>query len=99
MCLIKYDKKLKDGSSFYKGDPTSHIITSKYTLLHGKTYDFTNFKHPGGQVAIALAHGRDATEMFEVMHQFCSKEKLQAILKKYEVNFPFPPPKFTISMK
>ena len=70
MCLIdaKEGKKLDEKKcSLPSSDENmkKDIISTHYTVLHGKTYDFTKFKHPGGQVAIALAHGRDATEMFE----------------------------------
>lgn len=53
--------------------------------VHEKYYDFTEFKHPGGDIALSLTYGRDATELFESMHQFSDKTKLHAILKKYEV--------------
>ena len=57
-----------------------------FTLIHGKIYNLTNFNHPGGHVAIELAYGRDATEMFESMHQLTDKSKLGMILKKYEAS-------------
>jgi fatty acid desaturase len=53
--------------------------------VHEKYYDLTDFKHPGGDIALSLAFRRDATELFESMHQFSDKTKLHAILKKYEV--------------
>ena len=56
-----------------------------FTMIHGDIYDLTEFKHPGGKVAIELAYGRDATEMFESMHALCDKKKLSAILQKYKV--------------
>ena len=57
----------------------------KFTILHGKKYDLTHFQHPGGETPIWQAYGRDATTMFESYHPFVSKEKLNAILKKYYV--------------
>ena len=55
------------------------------TKIHDKYYDLTDFKHPGGVIAVAMAYGRDATELFESMHQFADRAKLQVILAKYEV--------------
>ena len=54
--------------------------------VHDKYYDFTDFKHPGGAIALSLTYGRDATELFESMHQFSDKTKMAAILQKYEVD-------------
>ena len=55
------------------------------TKIHDKYYDLTNFKHPGGDIAVSMSYGRDATELFESMHQFADRTKLQVILAKYEV--------------
>lgn len=53
--------------------------------IHDKYYDFTEFKHPGGLIALSLSLERDATELFESMHQFSDAKKLEAIINKYEV--------------
>lgn len=58
----------------------------KYTKIHNKHYDLTNFDHPGGVTPISQAYGRDATVMFESHHPFVDKSKLDALLKKYEIN-------------
>ena len=55
------------------------------TRIHGKWYDLSNFKHPGGPVALGLAKGRDATALFESHHYFIPRKKLLQILAKYEV--------------
>ena len=55
------------------------------TLIHGKYYDLTNFKHPGGPIALSLLEGRDGTEMFESHHLFTKKDVLE-ILSSYEVS-------------
>ena len=60
--------------------PTQKIIT----LIHGKYYDLTNFKHPGGPIALSLLEGRDGTELFESHHLFTKKDVLE-ILSSYEV--------------
>lgn len=54
------------------------------TKIHGKYYDLTDFKHPGGDEAIELTNGIDSTVMFESYHPFVPKDKLADILKKYE---------------
>ena len=54
--------------------------------VHGISYDFTNFKHPGGTISINLGRNRDATALFEAHHPFTSKKKLATILKKYKIN-------------
>ena len=45
----------------------------------------SEFSHPGGPVALSLAFNRDATALFEAHHMLTSRQKLRAILKKYEV--------------
>ena len=54
------------------------------TKIHGKYYDLTHFKHPGGDEPIELTNGIDSTIMFESHHPFVPKHKLADILKKYE---------------
>ena len=49
------------------------------TKIHGKYYDLTNFKHPGGDEAIELTNGIDCTVMFESHHPFVPKDKLADI--------------------
>jgi len=56
--------------------------------IHNKQYDFTNFKHPGGPLALSLARDRDCTELFESYHPFSSHDRLKQILAKYEVVGP-----------
>lgn len=55
------------------------------TKIHGKYYDLTNFKHPGGPIPIALIDGRDGTELFESHHMFTSKD-INEILINYELH-------------
>ena len=54
------------------------------TKIHGKYYDLTNFKHPGGPVALACIDNRDGTELFESHHMFTRKDTL-SILSSYEM--------------
>jgi fatty acid desaturase len=51
--------------------------------IDGKKYDFTNFKHPGGPIAISLAKDRDSTLLFKSYHPF--SPHIDQIIKKYEV--------------
>jgi fatty acid desaturase len=61
----------------------------KITKIHGKYYNLTNFNHPGGDIALWHSFDRDATILFESHHPFVSKNRLDAILKKYEIeNLP-----------
>jgi delta11-fatty-acid desaturase len=55
------------------------------TKIHGKYYNLSKFKHPAGNIPIALAADRDATELFESHHLFSDREKIYQILEKYEV--------------
>lgn len=54
------------------------------TRIHGKYYDLTSFKHPGGPLALATIDNRDGTELFESHHIFTDKNVKQ-ILEKYEI--------------
>jgi delta11-fatty-acid desaturase len=56
------------------------------TKIHGKCYDLSNFSHPGGNIPLCLAKGRDATELFESHHLFSDRNKILKILEKYEIN-------------
>lgn len=47
----------------------------------------TEFKHPGGPIAIALVDGRDGTELFESHHLF-TKKNMPDILSSFEVAHP-----------
>ena len=55
------------------------------TKIRGKYYDITNFKHPGGKVALSHSFNRDATILLKSYHPFTSDEKFESILKKYEI--------------
>ena len=70
----------------YSADVKQAEIKSKriITRLHDKHYDFTDFKHPGGPIPIALIKNRDGTEIFESHHLFTSVN-IEKILKKYEL--------------
>lgn len=73
-----------------KTSTESHSKKSKYdgeryiTRIHGKYYDLTSFKHPGGPIAIAAVEGRDGTELFESHHLF-TDINVKQILEKYEM--------------
>lgn len=55
------------------------------TKIHGKSYDLTNFKHPGGSIPLHLINGRDGTCLFESYHPVSNRDLLRKILDKYEI--------------
>lgn len=65
--------------------PAPKLDTRYISYIHGVWYDFSDFKHPGGPVALSLALHRDATALFEAHHPFTSRSKLRAVLHKYEI--------------
>jgi fatty acid desaturase len=56
-----------------------------YTKIRGEWYDFAQFNHPGGPVALNLIKDRDATALFESHHLLVSRQKMDKILSKYKV--------------
>ena len=64
--------------------PAESAAQACVTVIHGRTYDLSAFvqQHPGGPTAILLAHGTDATAMFESYHPFTRLPR--AVLAKYE---------------
>jgi delta11-fatty-acid desaturase len=50
-------------------------------LIDGKAYDFTNFEHPGGPVALNLGRDRDVSQLFRSYHPF--SQKPEKLLAKY----------------
>jgi fatty acid desaturase len=71
---------LLDEAQTSKHQPLNHL----YTRIHGVWYDFQNFDHPGGPIALHLAKDRDATVLFE-SHHLLSKLNMSKILSKYRV--------------
>ena len=55
------------------------------TRINGKHYDLRAFEHPGGSTALRLAHGRDATVLFNMHHTLCVRDRLLRVLAKHEV--------------
>ena len=55
------------------------------TKIHTKSYDFTNFKHPGGNKALELIENKDGTCLFELYHPFSKRNYLNTVLRKYEI--------------
>ena len=66
------------------------LPSAPITKIHGRYYDLSTFKHPGGDVAIESAFGRDATELFESHHLFSNREAMSAMLDKYRIPDPSP---------
>jgi fatty acid desaturase/cytochrome b involved in lipid metabolism len=77
--------KLEAESVLAAAPSAPRLDTAYVSYIHGVWYDFTEFKHPGGPVALSLALHRDATALFEAHHPFTSRSKLRAVLRKYEV--------------
>jgi hypothetical protein len=88
---IKINKKAdspKAGS--LKGPPKGQLSSSSgrttqvVTKIHGKFFDLTNFRHPGGPQTLSCAADRDATEIWESYH-IMTRKKAWAVLSKYEM--------------
>lgn len=56
------------------------------TKIHGKNYDLTNFKHPGGVIPIYLADRKDATVLYELYHPVSNRKMIDKILENYQIN-------------
>jgi delta11-fatty-acid desaturase len=69
--------------------PGKRLNPEDYWFIDGTAYDFSTFKHPGGDIALGLVKGRDATELFRSYHSFTNNHK--NILRKYEVEKDFGP--------
>lgn len=54
------------------------------TRIHNKYYDLTDFKHPGGPIALSLISNRDGTELYESHHIYSTKP-IDLILSRYEI--------------
>ena len=58
--------------------------------IHGKSYDIENYLHlhPGGSSILKLCKNEpDSTALFESYHVFCNRDKINKIMKKYEINY------------
>ena len=55
------------------------------TKIHGKTYDLTNFKHPGGIIPFYLINGKDGTCLFESYHPVSNRVLINKVLQKYQI--------------
>ncbi len=56
--------------------------------IHGKIYDLTNFLdlHPGGKNILKICEGNeDLTATFESYHAMCDMNKINKLMKKYEI--------------
>jgi delta11-fatty-acid desaturase len=87
------DSKLKtfNSSSIHSASISSPLLQNQnpsssrlLTRIHDKFYDLTEFKHPGGPIAISLIVNRDGTELYE-SHHMTSKQNINQILSKYEI--------------
>jgi hypothetical protein len=64
------------------------LDTPVYTHIHGAWYDLTRWglSHPGGPIALSLAHGRDGTVLFEQSHPFTSREYMLSLMAGFRVS-------------
>ena len=74
----------------FKKQAMINAFTETWTIIHGKRYDLSEFKHPGGTRALSMAYGRDATVLFESHHPFTSRKLLDYHLNKLESSLPLP---------
>lgn len=83
--LVSNQKKFTDGrwSSGVLFHPEG-----RYWRIGGQWYDFTNFKHPGGEHILYLARDRfdDATYAFEAHH--LNFKRARARIQKYRLSAP-----------
>lgn len=56
-------------------------ISADETQIHGDVYTISSFQHPGGDLALAHARGRDATILFESYHFSCNQARIAHALK------------------
>ena len=55
-------------------------------IIHGKQYNLEGFNHPGGNEILKLCENEpDSTALFESYHTFCDKNKINGMMKKYEI--------------
>lgn len=68
--------------------------------IHGKYYNLENFldRHPGGKLLLNQCKNiDDATAAFESYHALCNMEKIQSIMKKYEIKNKNYEPEFSFN--
>jgi cytochrome b involved in lipid metabolism len=54
--------------------------------IRGSQYNLTGFQHPGGNEILELCKGEpDCTALFESYHAFCDMDKINVLMKKYEI--------------
>lgn len=71
-----------DETRHAKNHPHEHV----YARIRGVWYDFAQFDHPGGPIALNLVKDRDATALFESHHLLVPNDKLVSILSKFKVD-------------
>jgi fatty acid desaturase len=54
--------------------------------IHGLQYNLADFQHPGGNEILELCKDEpDCTALFESYHAFCDMDKINRLMKKYEM--------------
>jgi len=48
-----------------------------WVLIHGKVYDMTTFKHPGGRDILLEEHGLDRGDEFDSIHSPAAREEMK----------------------
>lgn len=82
LALKYFNYFLFDETRNVKNHPYEHV----YARIRGVWYDFAQFDHPGGPIALNLAKDRDATALFESHHLLVPNDKLLSILSKFKVD-------------
>ena len=83
---IAISSKLFKKADDKEGAASEQAIPAHMHMLYGELYDFTEFwqKHPGGEIALGLGVGRDATRLFESYHVF--NDNHIKVMSKYKVS-------------
>jgi len=82
LALKYFSYLLFDETRHVNNHPHEHV----YARIRGVWYDFAQFDHPGGPIALNLAKDRDATALFESHHLLVPNNKLDSILAKFKVD-------------
>jgi len=65
-----------------KAEEKQVAISADETQIHGSVYKISSFQHPGGNLALSHARGRDATILFESYHFACNRKRIDNNLQK-----------------
>lgn len=85
---VTHTRDMETQTMFQDGKASQQISSKNVNTMRiqGKWYDVSTFQHPGGEYALSLGKGRDATALFELHHPFVPKAYLTSTLEKYELS-------------